>query len=495
MEVDHFKEVDNKTTYVNCITSVTPGRDIRLFNSSIVNLETAIIERVFLVDGELPPSTNIKIFREMLRPFSSRLMKILPITSRQTKSQFMRTSCPAHKKKVYQRALDSLSHQPLTHADAVVTSFVKVEKTDFTTKERPVPRVIQPRNPRYHVELGRYLLPLEKVIFKKIDVLFGSKTIAKGCNYVQTAKIINDKWSHFLEPVGVGLDAKRFDQHVSVSALKWEHAIYKRCFKKDSYLNYLLGLQLVNVGKGYTKDGRLRYTKHGCRMSGDVNTSLGNTLLMCAMLYMYNKQFKHHVEVINNGDDSVVFMERKYASSYIKPINQFFKRLGFNMTVEEPVYVLEEVEFCQTHPVLNNGRYVMCRNPHTAITKDLYNFKPVFGSDKCYRRWLAAIGIGGMCSAGGFPIFQEFYHCLITNSFGAKPNYNLLERYYVSRKPDNQHYHYITSQERVSFHKAFGVTYDCQIMMENHFKSLKLPYHVPIDVNHHHKVPLVQFLF
>jgi len=109
--------------------------------------------------------------------------------------------------------------------------FVKYEKTDRTTKEDPVPRVISPRDPKYNIQLGRYLKPIEERIFKALGKMFGHPTVMKGMDTDRTASVLHEKWDHFNNPVAIGLDASRFDQHVSLEALKFEHSVYAACFR------------------------------------------------------------------------------------------------------------------------------------------------------------------------------------------------------------------------------------------------------------------------
>jgi hypothetical protein len=138
------------------------------------------------------------------------------------------------KKMNYERALDQLRTEHCSvEADATINVFVKYEKVDHTTKKDPVPRVISPRNPKFNLRLGRFLRPIEDRIFKSLGKLFGHKTVMKGTNTEQTAEYLRQKWEMFKDPVAIGLDASRFDQHVSLDALIFEHSIYRYCYRHD----------------------------------------------------------------------------------------------------------------------------------------------------------------------------------------------------------------------------------------------------------------------
>lgn len=116
----------------------------------------------------------------------------------------------------------------------------------------------------------------------------------------------------FRRSVAVGVDAEKFDQHVSVDALKTEHEIYKRLYNDAPELCWLLKQQLANRCRGNFVDGSLSYEVKGSRMSGDINTSLGNVTIMCLMLYSYLEHAGVEcVEVANDGDDAVLIVDER----------------------------------------------------------------------------------------------------------------------------------------------------------------------------------------
>lgn len=97
-------------------------------------------------------------------------------------------------------------------------------------------------------------------------------------------------------------------------------------------------------------------------MSGDMNTALGNVLIMCMLIkaYMDTKGIKYRF--VDNGDDAVVILEKKH-QHLMNDLPKWFLEMGFNMKVEQPVYEMEHIEYCQCHPVqLDVGEYTMVRN-------------------------------------------------------------------------------------------------------------------------------------
>jgi len=273
------------------VSGVSPPMIIRAFNNTINTLERAVLERVFYVkvDGEFvaPPKPSPSHFAHAMRHTWEVLQKLLPKAAPMTRREFV-DSFRGRKKAVYEGAYDDLLRSSVVSKDAEVKVFVKYEKTDFTRKTDPVPRVISPRSTRFNIEVGRYLRTIEERIFKSLAKLFGHPTVFKGMNSSTSGRTMFEKWNSFRNPVAVGMDASRFDQHVSIQALIWEHAVYLACFPRAlvrGRLAKLLKRQLRNVCVGYTEDGRLKYRTDGGRMSGDMNTSLGNCVLMCSMIH------------------------------------------------------------------------------------------------------------------------------------------------------------------------------------------------------------------
>lgn len=480
------------------VSGVSPDIDIVPFNHKLTTLERAVKERVFFVkslsgDGSLvpPPRPAPGVFSSRLEATRSVLKTFLPSTAPVSYQQFV-DSYRGRKKTVYENALKEMRLGNSTlEEDAKVKVFIKFEKTDRTTKADPVPRVISPRNPKYNLRLGRFLKPLEERVFKSLGKLFGHRTVMKGMDVAQVAKVMKEKWDMFSDPVAVGLDASRFDQHVSVDALKWEHSIYRDCFKRKGdkeKLQRYLDLQLNNHCTGYAEDGKLEYTTEGTRMSGDMNTSLGNCVLMCSMIHAYLAHVGVKGQLANNGDDCVVFMERRDLAKFSEQCFAWFLDMGFNMAIEPAVDEFENIEFCQCKPVTDGTLWRMCRNPRTAIAKDAVLLHSNV-SENFFRLWLDAVGQGGLSIAGGMPIFQSFYQMCVRNGItqyrskvsgqGLRVSLghsNELLPWFM-REMDlkgNERARPITATCRASFWQAYGVTPDEQIALESYYDKLTI---------------------
>lgn len=207
-------------------------------------------------------------------------------------------------------------------------------------------------------------------------------------------------------------------------------------------------------------------------MSGDMNTALGNCLLMCMLImtYLNSKLIKY--DYINNGDDAVLFIEKEHLH-LLRDLPEWFERMGFEMVVEEPVYQLENIEFCQMRPInLGYKDYTMVRNYPSSLAKDLTCLEPT-----AFKAWLHSVGQGGQSVTTGVPIYWAFYKALerMGKSNGKE---------YVGYMADSGFHRMIelgakqrtliTADARVSFWRAFGVSPDVQISIEQRFETCEL---------------------
>lgn len=472
------------------VSGISPNIQISPFNNNIATLRRAVTERVFLVkeNGEFmsPPKPAPGLFEERLGHLRASLVSTFPVTAPLSLFDTVNTFTGC-KRRRYERAFENISYRRGTVADeAKVQVFVKYEKTDRTTKDDPVPRVISPRTPEFNLRLASYLRRIEEPMFDALGELFGHKTVMKGVTNERTAELMMEKWNMFHEPVAVGLDASRFDQHVSKEALQFEHSIYPLCFVKKTRrkLHYLLNHQLRNKCAGWVEDGSLKYETEGTRMSGDMNTSLGNCVLMCMMIKGYSEFCGVNLQLANNGDDCVVFMERKDLEKFSVGLRQWFLEMGFNMVVENPSKCFEQIEFCQTRPVFDGTKWVMCRNPWTGLAKDSVLLKdPKQVSSTYFKQWLDAVGTGGIALAGGMPVFQSFYkmyqrsgishrkNCkgkrIDMNVSGIVPWY-MREAGLTGVRNEMS----VTPDARSSFYYAFGITPDEQECLESYYDGL-----------------------
>jgi len=374
-----------------------------------------------------------------------------------TQQQVIRAYGGAQAKK-YQRGRDSLKTQTLTKLDGRVRMFLKDDKfetnLDETGKFSP-PRCIQYRNERYSLSLAQYIKAIEVEMCKYVDD-GGRNVFAKGRNLSERAEDLRAKWDDFVDPVAVCLDHSKFDCHVKVNHLKQEHRFYKS-FNKDRKLNWLLKQQLVN--KGCTKNG-LTYVTKGTRMSGDQNTSCGNSAINYGMLAEAFKLCDARFYI--DGDDSVVVID----SSQLRQVNfSAFEMFGM-ITKAEIVREFSKVEFCQCRPVNDGVQWHMTRNPWRALARLPWIVKKaaLYYAD----RHIKSVGMCEVACNYGMPILQAIGWKMIELGKG---KYIRTDRHYQASlqkiKPEKIKRVPVRYETRLSYEDAWDINVEQQLRIES----------------------------
>lgn len=453
------------------------------------NVVSAITERIFYHDVVVkrPNGQCVKILcrpdqphkghiTEVMRAATVALRRIIWPSTPIAILDYPEQTYRGRRLKLYTTAAIRAAREVTTRACAYLSSFLKHEKLPVVDGKRTVPRVIQPRSPRYNVLVGRYLHHLEGIVYSKLATLLGGPTVMKGFNAEQVGDHFYKAWTQFSDPCAVGLDAHRFDQHVRSEMLKWEHSIYKMFYPGDKHFANLLKWQLMNRGFIRAEDTVYEYIVDGGRCSGDMNTAMGNCLIMCSALYVLLRvRQQTGIRVLNNGDDVVLIGEKSEVMRVLPLIPSFFKEIGMVIKVEPPVYTFEEIEFCQTRPIMRgNAEPIMCRNVIPAMCKDISSLRLLRGD--ALKSQLGAVAKCGLALSDGVPVMGAFYSALLKDSSGADAT-KVHERFY-----EDGFYRLsaglvhrgraITPEARVSFNKAFGIPPDLQVALESEYNML-----------------------
>lgn len=436
------------------------------------NLIRGITERVLRVSGgeglRKPPQPLRNVFSR-LDSVRNRLLRKTPPTPIVELDDYPELYS-GRKRGVYQRAVESLKVGVVAASDAWVSTFIKAEKVNFSVKVDPAPRVIQPRSPRYNVEVGRYLKLFEKSLVEGFRRIFGYPVILKGMNADKVGQTLAANWEEFQNPVAVGLDASRFDQHVSYDALVWEHSVYNSVFQSPK-LRWLLSLQLNNRGIGRVGDHKVEYRVRGCRMSGDINTGMGNCLIMSSIVIAYCEDVGIKFRLSNNGDDCVLFVD-KADLPRLNGLDNWFLEFGFKLTREAPCYTLEEVSFCQFQPIRVGNSWRCVRDPRVAMSKDCVSLVG-WDTPNAFENWAHAVSSCGLSLTSGVPVWESWYRALQrigkTGNEGVAERVNECGAAYWAKGVSKC---VINDDSRASFYYAFGITPDMQEILEAHYDSI-----------------------
>jgi len=461
---------------INFLSQFTLGLDYQCPNPSLHNALVAVERRVFTVgkgNEVVRPYSPLRGQFEKMNYFRDAIVKDVGCPKTYTPEQLAATF-KSGKRSLYNTAVLSLKRKAVEKQDSFVTAFLKMEKHLMCKKIAP--RLICPRNKRYNVELGRRLKFSEKKFMHAIDNVFKSPTVLSGYDSFKVGRIIADKWGKFKRPVAIGVDASRFDQHVSKQALEWEHSIYNGCFR-DKQLEELLKWQTENKVMLFVEDKILKFKVSGHRMSGDINTSMGNKLIMCGMMHNYFRELGVKAELCNNGDDCVIICERKDEKRF-SDMHRWFKEYGFDMQIEKPVYKLTELEFCQSKPIKINGFYRMVRKPQS-ISKDAHSLISMASAEDV-KTFMSATAQCGLILNSGVPVLEAFHNCLYKASGYKHVSQELIDKVVSFGTQDKLGLRKerveepVTMENRLSYWESFGVDPQTQVLVERYFNNLQV---------------------
>jgi len=458
----------------------------RAYNVSVTAMERAFKERMYFYKNDKGDWVDVPrplpfLVRNESRDFVKLFAEHATYTNPIKMSDF-----PSHfegaKRRRYQQAVDNLTttSRPNYKSMMRIRHFPKFETYNLTLKPDPKPRGINPPGDEALVLLGMRIKPLEKKIYKVLEVIFGYKIIFKGMNQEQRATQFKSYYDIFDDPVSVEEDASAFEASVTSDWLSFTNEIYMLFYKGDRELAELLKLTLLNVGSAFCHDGKISFKFEG-RGSGFPDTSLGNCLISAFQFWLFTRKcgiVKHRCGI--DGDDKTPIMERKDAVKAGLRIKEFYLDLGFRITCGKIQGEFEKLVFCGSSPVRVDDGYIMVREPRKCIAKDSVSRKPLDG-EKNFRRWIKSVGECGMAQNGGIPVLQEFYTCLDRNAKDAvafEKDSFMNEAYSHKVKGMNRKYKEISEASRASFYFAFGISPDEQVAIEEHFKSVVLDYSV-----------------
>lgn len=387
------------------------------------------------------------------------------------------------KAKRYRDAALKVSHFGVNDTDACIKMFVKAERFNPSAKVNPEPRAVQFRGAKYCVALAMHLRPIEEQIYRSTAASDGvppSRNVAKGLNAVERAELLVEKATHFTNPRFITLDASKFDKHVSTGLLEIEHHVYLTCNNDPTFV-WLLQQQLMN--RCFTNSG-LRYKCKGRRMSGDMNTAIGNVVIMLMMMVAYCSRILKlkRWDCLDDGDDIIVILEEEDVSRFQKEVPTTFGTFGMSMKVSAAVESIHDVEFCQSKIIeYKPSRYKFVRDYRAVLSKSTSGVRN--WSDPIFRtRAIHAIGTCELVLGLGVPVLQSYALALLRNSSGSKdiirhaPDGLRLRALRDARLLGLKDISLVKPQvieqcARASFARAFGLQEADQVALERRFDN------------------------
>lgn len=375
------------------------------------------------------------------------------------------------RKRYEQAALSLIADPMLTKEDAEISPFLKSDLVDCEKSSKP--RLIFPRSPRYNLELSQYLKHFSKWMWKRMDLsIFGlpstGRIVASGLNNVEVANLIHKKYSTFDNCVVMECDAKAFEAHITQSHLDLEHSIYRAAYPKDKHLAWMLRQQTKLCG---TLPCGAVFSRPGGRASGDVNTSVGNTMHMVVAISSSLAQYGAKFDVLVNGDNALVFLEKSDVDRVIKDfVADSYAATGFMMVLERPVQYMEHIRFGRSAPVqVTPNSWTMVRELDNIMSNAFSSYKHL-RNEKFMGRWLKAVSSCELSLSKGLPMIQaRMLKVLSKHQHRHVPkDLNFLEKYKMrgATLVNESFQAEVHPIARASFELAFGFTPAEQILFE-----------------------------
>lgn len=436
----------------------------------ICNEVVSAVNRVLAKNPPMRPE-GLRAAKRAARRLCHKLKPIQPMTYEQVINTFK-----GPRKTRYFNAWQSLISKPICEADGRISSFIKSEKTDPGAKVNPDPRMIQARTPRYGVEIARYLKPMEHQLYNITGGKSDDRLIAKGLNQVERAQLLRKKWESFKNPVCLGLDCSRWDRHVTKEMIQLEHSVYLRMCS-DPHFARLLGWQLHN--KCRTSNG-VKYSVKGNRMSGDMNTALGNCLLMVILITAAMDILKlEDWDLLDDGDDCLLIIESDALDHVKSQLPKIFADFGHELKVESVAHDIHDIVFCQCRYLRLADREVMVANWIKTLSTGTSGTKN-WDLPSVVPSMLHAVGSCYMALGAGVPIVQPWAARLIELGNGKYPKawnteYEMDIR--IGREMRfwkdwaNIKAQDIPEQNRAEFERAFGVDPTRQLEIEKYLST------------------------
>lgn len=400
---------------------------------------------------------------------SMRLMTKRMGLQRWTRDEVVATYSGALRRR-YQEAMESLDDEELGNADFKLRAFLKGEKFDPLLKVSK-PRMICPRSPRYNLELARFLKPLEHLLWKKWKFGHGvrpTRVSGKGLNGRERAALIKEKMDSVGDCLVFEVDGKAFEAHVTREQLLLEHSVYKAAYPNNVELNRLLAVQLELKGK---TSGGVKFSRPGCRASGDFNTGLGNTLLMgnFVIAAMERGGFDFKWTVLADGDNCLLFVDRVRGAGVAGMFAELVSSVcSHEMTVEKPTSIFEEVVFGQSRPCYTEAGYTMVRDPYKVLSGAFCGYRHFH--DKMFApRLIRGISLAELSLARGLPVLDAYFSTASRLTAGFKSLQNaefFFEGHLINVKDPGPLA--VTAEARTSFELAWGIGVEEQLRMERY---------------------------
>jgi hypothetical protein len=313
-------------------------------------------------------------------------------------------------------------------------------------------------------------------------------SIVKGMTPDEAGTLLYRKWKAVEDGasggnvVGISTDLIRMDQSVGVQALKFQHAIHLAGLSGHDRRKYqrLLNKQLKTnarmfIGKPGDTRAILKWQVEGGACSGDMDTSLrACCLAVLIVLKFVRSEGITNFQIADNGDDIILIIEEKtwQGPSFSDRLKKWWLRFGFQVKLENIARSPEEMTFCRTQPVWDGETWTLVRDPRIYLSKDILTTKSI-QNEAAWNTQRRSVAFSGKAIAGNLPVYCEFYKMLMRGAEeGAVDKNQRNSGLWRWARGMSRQFAPPTDASRFSFFKAFGITPDQQVILEEYYRSI-----------------------
>lgn len=416
----------------------------------------------------LPPKADTKLLRELqqfVRRFCEKNLTPFPATTEISFSKWLdQTNYPLWRKKQLQELYDKLGEEGCKY-ETNVKAFVKDEH--YLTYKHA--RLINARSDGFKCYSGPLFSAIEKEVFS-LPYFIKKIPMDQRGRYI-TELIYKDG------AVYMATDYTAFETHFTPEMMNaCEFELYRYMTENTDMSAKMGHIMSVLSGVNHIFGRNFKVELRGTRMSGEMNTSLGNGFSnLMFMLFILEKSGCSSVTGIIEGDDGLF--------SFVGPVPtpKDFARLGLNIKLEVHEF-LNEASFCGM--IFDTDSCIPIADPYKVLTSFGWTkAKYACASQKKLLGLLRSKSLNVLYQYQNAPIFQALARYGLRHTQGirayddfssywaeyardAKEFYNKQGRYYLDAE--------VPMSARLLMERKFGLTVEMQIKIENYLDTTEL---------------------
>lgn len=238
-----------------------------------------------------------------------------------------------------------------------------------------------------------------------------SPNFSKGKNFEEVANDLKNLWDKTPgAPCVIGCDFTQFENGISAIVLVASMALYHHLTGMPA--NYIKSWLKKTI---YFGNSWLIH-EIAKRISGEYQTSLGNMLIVGAILHCIQHSVKYDVDWYSAGDDCMFFVDKLHVEDLKTHIKDVVEKFGMLIKLEDVYEEFDRIHFCQQYPVLTQRGWVMMNDIMRVLDKLATQPKPLIHSKMAENR-LGCLGDYLNYLYGSLP----FLHDLIGKLRSYKP--------------------------------------------------------------------------